>query len=146
MWEPRRLTTLWTFMACYRDSFTFILDGGEWSASCSCHSTPGEETPGAHWIGGWVGPRVGLDTVEKRQISCPRRKMNPNSSATQPVTIPSELSLLYCKAIYENSSNYFKYYVSVICSKCKQREQYFYNFFVLLQICVYTTEKLDYIN
>jgi hypothetical protein len=25
MWEPRRLTTLWAFMACYRDSFTFFL-------------------------------------------------------------------------------------------------------------------------
>jgi hypothetical protein len=23
MWEPRRLTTLWTSTACYRDSFTF---------------------------------------------------------------------------------------------------------------------------
>jgi hypothetical protein len=23
MWEPKRLTTLWAFMACYRDSFTF---------------------------------------------------------------------------------------------------------------------------
>jgi hypothetical protein len=23
MWQPRRLTTLWAFMACYRDSFTF---------------------------------------------------------------------------------------------------------------------------
>jgi hypothetical protein len=22
MWEPRRLTTLWGFTACYRDSFT----------------------------------------------------------------------------------------------------------------------------
>jgi hypothetical protein len=22
MWEPRRLTTLWAFTACYRDSFT----------------------------------------------------------------------------------------------------------------------------
>jgi hypothetical protein len=21
MWEPRRLTSLWAFMACYRDSF-----------------------------------------------------------------------------------------------------------------------------
>jgi hypothetical protein len=31
MWEPRRLTTLWAFMACYRDSFTFFTyteDGG----------------------------------------------------------------------------------------------------------------------
>jgi hypothetical protein len=23
MWEPRRITTLWAFMACYRDSFNF---------------------------------------------------------------------------------------------------------------------------
>jgi hypothetical protein len=25
MWEPRSLTTLWAFTACYRDSFTFYL-------------------------------------------------------------------------------------------------------------------------
>jgi hypothetical protein len=25
MWEPRRLTILWAFMACYRDSFTIYL-------------------------------------------------------------------------------------------------------------------------
>jgi hypothetical protein len=24
MWEPRRLTILWAFTACYRDSFTFV--------------------------------------------------------------------------------------------------------------------------
>jgi hypothetical protein len=24
MWEPRRVTTLWAFTTCYRDSFTFI--------------------------------------------------------------------------------------------------------------------------
>jgi hypothetical protein len=24
MWEPQRLTTLWAFMACYMDSFTFL--------------------------------------------------------------------------------------------------------------------------
>jgi hypothetical protein len=23
---------------------------------------------GAHWVGGWVGPRTGLDEVEKRKI------------------------------------------------------------------------------
>jgi hypothetical protein len=23
MWEPRRLTTIWAFTACFRDSFTF---------------------------------------------------------------------------------------------------------------------------
>jgi hypothetical protein len=25
MWEPRRLTTLWTSTASYRDSFTYLL-------------------------------------------------------------------------------------------------------------------------
>jgi hypothetical protein len=25
MWEPRRLTTLWAFTACYKDSFTSYL-------------------------------------------------------------------------------------------------------------------------
>jgi hypothetical protein len=26
---------------------------------------PGERAPGTHWIGGWVGPRAGLDDVKK---------------------------------------------------------------------------------
>jgi hypothetical protein len=42
---------------------TSTLDGGEWSAS-----RPGRFTPGTHWIGGRVDPRVGLDIVEKRKI------------------------------------------------------------------------------
>jgi hypothetical protein len=25
--------------------------------------------PRTHWIGGWVGPRAGLDVVEKRNLS-----------------------------------------------------------------------------
>jgi hypothetical protein len=29
----------------------------------------GERAPGNHWIGGWVGPRAGLDSAEKRKIS-----------------------------------------------------------------------------
>jgi hypothetical protein len=31
------------------------------------HFTPSERTPGTHWIGGWVGPRAGLDAVAKRE-------------------------------------------------------------------------------
>jgi hypothetical protein len=27
--------------------------------------TPGEKSPGTHWIGGWVNPRADLDDVEK---------------------------------------------------------------------------------
>jgi hypothetical protein len=37
---------------------TSALDGSEWSAS-----HPSRKEPGTHWIGGWVGPRVGLDDV-----------------------------------------------------------------------------------
>jgi hypothetical protein len=44
------------------------LDGGEWSASRPCRFTPGEIAPSTHWRGGWVGPRAGLDYVEKRKI------------------------------------------------------------------------------
>jgi hypothetical protein len=29
---------------------------------------PGERIPGTYWIGGWVGPRAGLDDVEKRKF------------------------------------------------------------------------------
>jgi hypothetical protein len=47
---------------------TSALDGGEWSASRPCCFIPGERAPSTHSIGGWVGPRVGLHTVEKRNI------------------------------------------------------------------------------
>jgi hypothetical protein len=57
---------------------TSALDGGEWSASRLCRFTPGERAPGTHWIGGWVGPRFGLDAVEKRKIfHCPGIEPGP---------------------------------------------------------------------
>jgi hypothetical protein len=45
---------------------TSVLDGDEWSASRSSNFTPGVRVPGTHCMGGWVGPRTGLDAVEKR--------------------------------------------------------------------------------
>jgi hypothetical protein len=30
--------------------------------------SPGERIPDTHWIGGWVGPRAGLDDAEKRKL------------------------------------------------------------------------------
>jgi hypothetical protein len=44
---------------------TLALVGHEWSASGPCHFTPGIRAPGSQWIGGWVGPRGGLNDVEK---------------------------------------------------------------------------------
>jgi hypothetical protein len=45
-------------------SLTSALDG-ELSASRPSHFTPMETATGTHWIGGWVGPRAGLDAVVK---------------------------------------------------------------------------------
>jgi hypothetical protein len=42
--------------------------GGEWSASRPGRFTSGERTPGTHWIGDLVGPRAGLEDVEKRKF------------------------------------------------------------------------------
>jgi hypothetical protein len=39
--------------------------------------TPGEITLDAHWKGGWVDPRAGLDTEAKRKtLLCLRRGSN----------------------------------------------------------------------
>jgi len=59
-------------------SLTSALDGGEWSASRLAHFTSRERTPDTHWIGGWGGPRAGLDAVVKRKIPRPRRESNPS--------------------------------------------------------------------
>jgi hypothetical protein len=60
------------------------LVGGEWSASRSGRYTPGEKKTCAHWTGGWVGPRAGLDDVEKRKyLTIPGLELR--HSAVQPV-------------------------------------------------------------
>jgi hypothetical protein len=47
---------------------TSALVGVEWSASRPCRFTPRERAPGTHWIEDWVGPRAGLDAVERRKF------------------------------------------------------------------------------
>jgi hypothetical protein len=42
---------------------TSVLVGGEWSASRPGRFTPRERAPGAHWIGGRVDLRAGLDDI-----------------------------------------------------------------------------------
>jgi hypothetical protein len=48
--------------------FNSALLAGEWSASRPCRFTPGERATGTRWTGGWVGPRTGLDDMEKRKF------------------------------------------------------------------------------
>jgi hypothetical protein len=64
----------------HRSTFflTSALAGCEWSASRSCRFIPVERVPAIHWIGDWVGPRVGLNVVEKRKfLTLPGLELRP---------------------------------------------------------------------
>jgi hypothetical protein len=63
----------------YLHALTSTLDGGEWSASRPCRLTSG-----TYLIGGWVGPRAGLD-------ACLRQESNPVRPASIVVTILTQL-------------------------------------------------------
>jgi hypothetical protein len=65
-------------------SLTLALDGGEWSASRPGRFRPTERAPDTHWIGGWVGPRAGLDTVSRERFPAPSGNLTP---IIQPVDI-----------------------------------------------------------
>jgi hypothetical protein len=45
----------------HHPTYISAVDGGK-------RFTPGERSASIHWIAGWVGPKAGLDIVEKRQI------------------------------------------------------------------------------
>jgi hypothetical protein len=47
---------------------------------------PGHAATDNHWLGGRLGPRANLDVMENKNISCPYRKSNPDSSVIQPLS------------------------------------------------------------
>jgi hypothetical protein len=54
------------------------LTGGECSASRPRPLYYGERAPGPHWIGGWEGPRAGLDDIENRKfLTLPGLELRP---------------------------------------------------------------------
>jgi hypothetical protein len=53
---------------CYPLSSTSALDGGEWPASRPGRLTLEEIAFGTDYVGDKVGPRSGLDPVEKRKL------------------------------------------------------------------------------
>lgn len=56
-----------------------------WPASCHACFTPGEKAPRSHYIGDWVGLRIRLLALEKRNICCPCPELNYESSFVHPV-------------------------------------------------------------
>jgi hypothetical protein len=69
--EHHAMEAYWRVDVWLHTFLTLALDGGEWSASHPGCFTPRERDPGTNWIGGWLGPRVGLDMVVKRNIPSP---------------------------------------------------------------------------
>jgi hypothetical protein len=48
-------------------SLISALDGGKWLDPRTGHFNPGETARCIYSIGGWMGPKVGLDAVAKRE-------------------------------------------------------------------------------
>jgi hypothetical protein len=70
-----------------------------WRKTMKYPSQNSQVPPGYHLsqlarIECWVGPRAGLDAMEKRKISCPCCESNPGCPAHSLVSIPAELSWL----------------------------------------------------
>jgi hypothetical protein len=78
-------------------SLTSTLDGGQGSASRPGCFTPRERAPFTHWIGGWVGTRVGLDAASKRKIPSTRLESKPD----RPVRSQSLYRLSYPGSYWE---------------------------------------------
>jgi hypothetical protein len=51
--------------------------------------TPRERAPGTHWIGGWMGPRTGLDDMEKGEF------LEPTGTQTRPLGCSAHGQSLY---------------------------------------------------
>jgi hypothetical protein len=65
---------------------------------------PRGKNPRTHWIGGWVGPRAGLDAEAKRKILCPCLGSNPG----RPIRSQTQYWLNYPSSHY---CNYYYYFI-----------------------------------
>ena len=90
---------------------TAALEGGEWSAYAPAALYP-RERPGAHFTGGWVGPRAGLDG---RKISSPPG-FDPGPSSPSSVAIPTEL--IYVQITGPKSRHIDKIYIYIYIYIC----------------------------
>jgi hypothetical protein len=66
--------------------------------------TPGERTPGTHWIGGWVDPRASMHAGARRKMLCPCRGSSPDCPARSQTLLP-ELPRLHTNAMRVSKLN-----------------------------------------
>jgi hypothetical protein len=64
---------IWVSLGIVPPFLTSALDGGEWLVLRHGRFVTREIAHATHWLGGWVGPRAGLDAVERRRIFNPGR-------------------------------------------------------------------------
>jgi hypothetical protein len=76
---------------------------------------PRGKDPRTHWIGGWVGPRAGLDAGDTRKILCPCRGSNPD----RPARSQTLYRLSYRGSLHFVIINTFVSSESTYSSRCK---------------------------
>jgi hypothetical protein len=65
-WVEYRAVSVHAMKVWQHSFLTLAIEGGEWSAWCSSSTTSG-----THWIGGSVGSRTGLNTLQNTTVTFP---------------------------------------------------------------------------
>jgi hypothetical protein len=114
---------------------TSALAGGEWSALHLGLFNPGVRAspppPSANWIGGWIGPRDGLDEVTEKRVLFGRcRESNLGRLACSLLTILTELhrryQWLHLHCIFNIKCGYMLFlYQNACCSVLEHVVTYF---------------------
>jgi hypothetical protein len=82
-------------------SLTPALEGVEWAALRSGRFSLGEEVPGSHCVGGWVGLRAGVNSVEKSLSSLTEIETRPSlyrlSSPGHKIKTIIRIIVLFCR-------------------------------------------------
>jgi hypothetical protein len=106
-----------------------------WVVNATLRPLHSREKPGTYCIGGWVGPRAGLDGCGK---SCPHRDSIPGPSSPYRVAILSELSRPRRKAVTLRfsvwTSNYIEYWCQMVSLEVVARRRAPQEKFTLLEL------------
>jgi hypothetical protein len=92
-------------MVEWRYSSIILNLGTGWSFTPQPVYPRGERASGTHCIGGWVGPRAGLDGVQRRWISCSCLESKSDSSVIHPVaSLTKQATRLKKYAVYTSQA------------------------------------------